>query len=80
MDVAQRVDAGELHTSKANTMIRAFSLALDITRLALEQAEVDIKQRALELDIEERQVLKQEVKELKEMVESKDELRWNNAR
>jgi hypothetical protein len=68
-DVIGGVEAESLSPSQGNTMIKGFTTLIALARLDVEQAELAIAERRLELDVEERQELLGRLEVLEEMLE-----------
>jgi hypothetical protein len=66
-DVIRGVEAGDLEPPQANSMLRGFTTLIALDRLDVERSELEIAQRRLELDEEERRELVKEIEELREV-------------
>jgi beta-phosphoglucomutase-like phosphatase (HAD superfamily) len=75
-DVIGGVEVGRLESPQGNTMLRGYSTLIGLARFEVEQAELEIAQRRLELDVEERTELIKEVEELRELLEARKDNRW----
>jgi hypothetical protein len=67
--VIAKVELGELEPPQGNTMLRGFNTLIALDRLDVERSELEIAQRRLELDEQERRELVAEMEELRELVE-----------
>jgi hypothetical protein len=77
--VIANVESGSLEPSQGNTMLRGYGTLISLARLDVEQSELEIQQRRLELDEEERLVLAREMEELRELVEATNDRRGYGA-
>jgi hypothetical protein len=66
--VVAGVEKGRLTPPQANSMLRGYNTLIALEKLAVEQSELEIAQRRLELDEEERTVLKERIAALEEHV------------
>jgi len=73
--VIAKVESGELEPPQGNTMLRGFNTLIALDRLDVERSELEIQQRRLELDEQERRELVVEMEELREMIEISREAR-----
>ena len=64
-----KVESGQLEPPQGNTMLRGFNTLIALDRLDVERSELEIQQRRLELDEQERRELVVEMEELREMIE-----------
>jgi hypothetical protein len=67
--VIQSVESGALEPPQGNTMLRGYNTLIALDRLDVERSELEIAQRRLELDEEERRELVREVEELRELAQ-----------
>src|SRR5215204_2119791 len=67
--VIAKVESGQLEPPQGNTMLRGFNTLIALDRLDVERSELEIQQRRLELDEQERRELVVEMEELREMIE-----------
>jgi hypothetical protein len=67
--VIAKVESGDLESPQGNTMLRGYHTLINLVRLDIEQSELKIAQRRLELDEQERRELVAEMEELRELVE-----------
>jgi hypothetical protein len=67
-DVIAGVESERLSPPQANTMLKGYSTLIALERLAVEQSELEIGQRRLQLDVEERTTLKKRLAVLEEYV------------
>src|SRR5215213_7684132 len=68
-DVITSVESGALEPPQGNTMLRGYNTLIALDRLDVERSELEIAQRRLELDEQERRELVAEMEELREMIE-----------
>ena len=73
--VIAKVESGQLEPPQGNTMLRGFNTLIALDRLDVERSELEIQQRRLELDEQERRELVVEMEELREMIEISREAR-----
>jgi hypothetical protein len=66
-DVIRGVKSGRLEPPQANSMLRGFNTLIALDRLDVERSELEIQQRRLELDEEERLELIKEIEELRDL-------------
>jgi hypothetical protein len=66
-DVIRGVESGRLEPPQANSMLRGFNTLIALDRLDVERSELEIQQRRLELDEEERLELIKEIEELRDL-------------
>lgn len=69
--VIEGVEKKRLTPGQGNTMIRGYNTLIELVKLDISQGELEIQQRRLDLDVEERTELKQQVEELLELAERK---------
>jgi predicted nuclease with TOPRIM domain len=69
--VIEGVEAERLSPQQGNTMVRGYGTLIQLSRLDIEQAELDIARRRLELDEEERTELRTRLEELEQHLETK---------
>ncbi len=75
--VIEGVEAERLSPPQANSMVRAYTTLIALSRLDIEQAELEIARRRLELDEEERTEVRERLEELEELMQArKDGNRW----
>jgi hypothetical protein len=67
--VIAKVESGQLEPPQGNTMLRGFNTLIALDRLDVERSELEIQQRRLELDEQERRELVVEMEELRKMIE-----------
>jgi hypothetical protein len=67
--VIAKVESGDLESPQGNTMLHGYHTLINLVRLDIEQSELKIAQRRLELDEQERRELVAEMEELRELVE-----------
>jgi hypothetical protein len=65
------VESERLSPPQANSMVRAYTTLIALARLDIEQAELEIARRRLELDEEERTELKTRLEELEQHIQSR---------
>ena len=75
-DVIVGVEAERLSPSQGNTMLKGFSTLIALDRLDVERSELEIAERRLELDIEERQDLRERLEELEALMQVRKDNRW----
>jgi hypothetical protein len=75
-DVIGGVEAESLSPSQGNTMIKGFTTLIALARLDVEQAELAIAERRLELDVEERTELLARLEELEQLMAARRERPW----
>lgn len=66
--VIHNVETEEITPQQANSMLKGYSTLLGLARYQIEESELEIQQRRLELDEEERGDLLREVEELRELL------------
>jgi hypothetical protein len=66
--VIAAVESEEISPPQGNTMLKGYSTLLGLSRLQIEESELEIQQRRLELDEEERGELIAEVEQLRELL------------
>ena len=69
--VIEGVEAERLSPQQGNTMVRGYGTLIQLSRLDIEQAELDIARRRLELDEEERTEIRTRLEELEQYLETK---------
>jgi hypothetical protein len=74
--VIEGVESERLSPPQANSMVRGYSTLIALSRLNIEQAELDIARRRLELDEEERGEIWERLEILEEMLEQKGDRRY----
>ena len=60
------VEEGRITPPQGNTVLKAYGVLITLEKLSIEQSELEITQRRLELDVEERTVLKERMAALEE--------------
>jgi hypothetical protein len=70
------VEVERLSPSQGNTMIKGFTTLIALARLDVEQAELAIAERRLELDVEERTELLARLEELEQLMAARRERPW----
>lgn len=78
--VIDKVESGDLEPPQGNTMIRGYQTLIGLARLEVEHSELEIQQRRLQLDEQERLELVGELEELREMVEASEASGAGNGR
>jgi hypothetical protein len=58
-----------LSPPQGNTMLRGYGTLIDLAKLDIEQSELEIARRRLELDVEERTEVRERLEELEEALE-----------
>jgi hypothetical protein len=71
-EVIKGVEAGRLIPSQGNSMLRGFGVLIELARLEVEQSELEIAQRRLELDEQERLEVVRRLEELEEAMSTRD--------
>jgi hypothetical protein len=66
-DVIKGVESGRLEPPQGNTMLRGYNTLIALDRLDVARSELEIAQRRLELDEQERLELMREVEELRDL-------------
>jgi|SRR5215208_1715247 len=74
--VIERVQSGALHTSRANSALRGYSVLIDLAKLEVEQSELAIAERRLQLDEQERLELVSRLEELEAALQARKERRY----
>ena len=75
-DVIVGVEAERLTPSQGNTMLKGFGTLIALDRLDVERSELEIAQRRLELDVQERTQIVARLEELEVLVAARKENRW----
>jgi hypothetical protein len=76
-EVIKGVEKKRLTPSQGNSMLRGFGVLIELARLEVEQSELEIAQRRLELDEQERLEVVKRLEELEEaMVTRSESSRW----
>ena len=75
-DVIVGVEAERLSPSQGNTMIKGYTTLIALDRLAVERSELEIAQRRLELDEQERTELLARLEELEALMAARKDSRW----
>jgi hypothetical protein len=74
--VIQSVEAGQLEPPQGNTMLHGYSTLIALDRLDVERSELEIAQRRLELDEQERLELIGRLERVEESLEQRQEDRY----
>jgi hypothetical protein len=74
--VIHKVEAEEISPPAANSMLRGYSTLLGLARYQIEESELEIAQRRLELDEEERGALLEEVEQMRELLQTRKGAPW----
>jgi hypothetical protein len=72
----QSVEAGQLDPPQGNTMLRGYSTLIALDRLDVERSELEIAQRRLELDEQERLELVHEIEQMREVLAAREDRPW----
>ena len=75
-DVIVGVEAERLTPSQGNTMLKGFGTLIALDRLDVERSELEIAQRRLELDVQERTQIVARLEELEVLMAARKENRW----
>jgi hypothetical protein len=75
-DVIVGVEAERLSPSQGNTMIKGYTTLIALDRLDVERSELDIAERRLALDVQERTELLARLEELEQLMAAKRGDRW----
>ena len=75
-DVIVGVEAERLSPSQGNTMIKGYTTLIALDRLDVERSELEIAQRRLELDEQERTEILQRLEELEQLMAARKDGRW----
>ncbi len=75
-DVIVGVEGERLSPSQGNTMLRGYTTLIALDRLDVERSELEIAQRRLELDVQERTELLQRLEELEQLMAARKDGRW----
>ena len=78
-DVIGGVEAGTLEPPQGNTMLRGYSTLIALDRLDVERSELEIQQRRLELDEQERLELIERLERVEEALKNKERERGYGA-
>jgi len=78
-DVIGGVEAGTLEPPQGNTMLRGYSTLIALDRLDVERSELEIAQRRLELDEQERLELIERLERVEEALKNKERERGYGA-
>ena len=70
------VEAERLTPSQGNTMIKGYTTLIALDRLDVERSELEIAQRRLELDVQERTELVERLEELELTMEARRDRPW----
>jgi len=77
-DVITKVEFGNLEPPQGNTMLRGYNTLIALDRLAVERSELEIAQRRLELDEQERLELIGRLEALEDTIGARSkETRWH---
>ena len=74
--VIEGVETERLSPPQANSMVRGYTTLIALSRLDIEQAELEIARRRLELDEEERTEVRARLEELEQHVEERKSNPW----
>jgi hypothetical protein len=74
--VIEGVESERLSPQQGNTMLRGFSTLTALARYQIEESELEIQQRRLELDEQERGELLAEVEEMRELLAARKGRTW----
>jgi hypothetical protein len=74
--VIHNVETEAISPQQGNTMLKGFSCLLGLARYQLEESELEIQQRRLELDEQERGELLAEVEQMRELLAVRKEKPW----
>jgi phosphoglycolate phosphatase-like HAD superfamily hydrolase len=74
--VIHKVEAEEISPQVGNTMLRGYSSLLGLARYQLEESELEIHQRRLEMDEQERGELLAEIEEMRELLQARKDKPW----
>ena len=77
--VIQSVEAGDLEPPQGNTMLRGYNTLIALDRLDVERSELEIAQRRLELDEQERLELIERLERVEEALKNKERERGYGA-
>ena len=72
----QSVEAGQLEPPQGKTMLRGYSTLIALDRLDVERSELEIAQRRLELDEQERLELVHEIEQMREVLAAREDRPW----
>ena len=75
-DVIVGVEAERLTPSQGNTMIKGYTTLIALDRLDVERSELEIAQRRLELDVQERTEIVSRLEELEALLKARKDSRW----
>ena len=75
-DVIVGVEAERLSPSQGNTMIKGYTTLIALDRLDVERSELEIAERRLELDVQERTELLTRLEELEQLMAARKDGRW----
>lgn len=70
------VESGELEPPQGNTMLRGYNTLIALDRLDVERSELEIAQRRLALDEQERLELVQEIEQMREVLLAREGRPW----
>ena|SRR5918998_1831275 len=74
-EVIKSVESGALEPPQGNTMLRGYNTLIALDRLDVERSELEIAQRRLELDEQERLELIERLERVEEALKNKDGVR-----
>src|SRR5215207_11091029 len=77
--VIAKVESGQLEPPQGNTMLRGFNTLIALDRLDVERSELEIQQRRLELDEQERLELIERLERVEEALKNKERERGYGA-
>ena len=75
-DVIVGVEAERLTPSQGNTMVKGYTTLIALDRLDVERSELEIAQRRLELDVQERTEIVSRLEELEALLKARKDSRW----
>jgi hypothetical protein len=74
--VIHNVEGEEISPQQANSMLKGYSTLLGLARYQLEESELEIQQRRLEMDEQERGELLAEIEEMRELLAARKAKPW----
>jgi hypothetical protein len=74
--VIRNVEGEEISPQQANSMLKGYSTLLGLARYQLEESELEIQQRRLEMDEQERGELLAEVEEMRQLLSARKGKPW----
>jgi hypothetical protein len=72
--VIEGVEAKRLTPGQGNTMLRGYNTLIELAKLEIDQGELEIQQRRLDLDIEQRTELRDSLEELEDAERRRKEM------